>query len=58
MNRVMTIDIVMTRSVPAEAGNTTTIIRTKEPSEEPSLVGLGVILGISSFTESVEYHYR
>ena len=54
----MTIDIVMTRSVPAEAGTTTTIIRTKEPSEEPSLVGLGVILGIASSTDSVECHYR
>ena len=38
----MTIDVVMTRSVPAEA------IRTKEPSKESLLVGLGVILGISS----------
>ena len=50
----MTID-VMTRSVPAEAGTTTTIIRTKEPSDKPSLVGIGVIIGISSFTESVEF---
>ena len=46
----MTTDIVMTRSVPAEAGTTTTIVRTKQPSEETSLVGLGVVLGISSFT--------
>ena len=50
----MTIDIVMTRSVPAEAGTTTTIIRTKEPSDKPSLLGIGVVLGIL-FSEPAEY---
>ena len=39
-----------TRSVPA-ADTGTTITR----SEEPSVTGLGVILGVLSSTESVEY---
>ena len=48
-----TTDIVMTRSVPA-ADTGTTITRT----EEPSMLDLGVILGVLSSTESVEYCVR
>ena len=42
-----TTDIVMTRSAPA--GTTITI------TEEPAVTGLGVILGVLSSPESVEY---
>ena len=58
MGKEMTIDIMMTRSVPTETGTTITIIRTKEPSEELSLVGLGIILGISSSTKSVVFQHH
>ena len=48
----------MTRSVPAaDAG--TTITRTEEgPSDEPSVKGLSVILGVLSSTASVKYGVR
>ena len=53
MRTMSTTDIVMTRSVPA-ADTGTTITRT----EEPSVLDLGVILGVLSSTESVEYCVR
>ena len=48
----------MTRSVPAaDAG--TTITRTEEgPSDQPSVKGLSVILGVLSSTASVKYGVR
>jgi hypothetical protein len=54
MNKMTTTDIVMTRRVPA-ADTGTTITRNEEP---PSPSGLGVILGVLSSSESVEYCVR
>ena len=45
------------KSVPA-TDTGTTITRTEEPSDELSVTGLGVILGVPSSTESVEYGVR
>ena len=50
---ISTTDVVITRSVPA-ADTGTTITRT----EEPSAIGLSVILGVLSSTESVECGVR
>ena len=49
--------IVIRKSVPA-TDTGTTITRTEEPSDELSVTGLGVILGVPSSTESVEYGVR